>query len=79
MSLPLLFKLSAAIMFVWAATFAFLYPIFCKKYEQKLIQQKEEEIARLQPNTHENESTSQKRDQPHIELSNEHESRNALS
>ena len=44
MSLPLLFKLTAIFLFGWALLFAVVYPIFCKKYEQKLIQQKENEM-----------------------------------
>ena len=44
MSLPLLFKLTAIFLFGWALLFAVVYPIFFKKYEQKLIQQKENEM-----------------------------------
>jgi hypothetical protein len=37
-----------------------IYPIFCKKYEQKLIQQKQEEVDRLRRNSYENQSGSPK-------------------
>ena len=47
-------------MFVWATLFAVIYPIFCKKYEQKLIQQKTEEIDRLQQNSYQIQSASPK-------------------
>ena len=57
-------------MFSWATLFALVYTIFCKKHEQKLIQQKIEELDRLQQNRNENESTSTKSSQVPAEFYN---------
>lgn len=35
-------------LFGWIIIFCPIYTLFCKKYEEKLIQQKEEEISRLE-------------------------------
>ena len=37
-------------MFISSVIFYFLYHVFCKKYEVKLVKQKEEETARLEEN-----------------------------
>ena len=67
-SLPLLFNVTAGFLFGWALIFHFVYAIFCKKYEEKLIQQKEEEIYRLQKSKRQDESTLSKIDQSQSEL-----------
>ena len=47
MSLPILFETSAAVLLGWALIFGFIYALFCKKYEQRLVQQKERELVIL--------------------------------
>ena len=47
MSLPILFETSAAVLLGWALIFGFMYALFCKKYEQRLVQQKERELVIL--------------------------------
>ena len=46
-SLPILFETSAAVLLGWALIFGFIYALFCKKYEQRLVQQKERELVIL--------------------------------
>ena len=49
-SIPFLFNVTAGFLFFWTTTLYFIYKIFCKKYEEILIRQKEEEISSLQQN-----------------------------
>ena len=46
-SLPILFETIAVVLFGWAFIFGFTYALFCKKYEQRLVQQKERELVIL--------------------------------
>ena len=47
-SLPLLFQVSAAFSVAWAILFYLIYKLFCKKYENKLIQAKEVEERQIE-------------------------------
>ena len=47
LSLSTLFNITAGFLFTWAMTFYCIYRIFCKKYEEDLIKQKEEETLNL--------------------------------
>ena len=46
-SLPLLFNITAGFLFGWAVMLYLVYRFLCKKYEDKLIKQKEDEIRNM--------------------------------
>ena len=71
-SLPLLFKLTAGFLIVWTIIFYFVYTMLCQKYEERLIQQKEEEIYSLQVNKEQHGSTLSTIDQSQTELRQRH-------
>ena len=43
----MLFETIAVVLLGWAFIFGFTYALFCKKYEQRLVQQKERELIIL--------------------------------
>ena len=47
-SMALLFKVTAAVLFVSTLCLYFVYKIFCTKYEEQLIKLKEDEMVRQQ-------------------------------
>ena len=47
LSLSTLFNITAVFLFAWAVTFYCIYRMFCKKFEEALIKQKEEETLNL--------------------------------
>ena len=49
-SLPLLFKISSGFLGGFSIFLYFVYNVLCKKYEDQLIKQKEEELLKLQMN-----------------------------
>ena len=56
-SLPLLFKITAGFLVFCVVVLGGVYNVFCKKYEERLVEKKEEDILAFQQNMEEEKSS----------------------